>query len=286
MASNENERSITVSVSIVTTVFQDLERLKKTGASVLLQDYPIEWVVIDADSGVETRQYLQNLDVGRHSLVWLSEKDSGLYDGMNKGFKLSQGEIVLFLNAGDLLAEENTIRKVIDSYLLQAWKWAVALAVRITDEGVPRAVWEYLNPQLSGLALGTRTFCHQSTFYTRKLLKDLPPYDIKNLAADHLLNVRAFRRHNPAMLTFVSSFFEDGGVSSQRPFSASMKDLRLIRIEENLLIGNNKVIDAMASTLIVWIINFSGKLYGLLRTFSRKFIVETTRVTPTKLREK
>jgi glycosyltransferase involved in cell wall biosynthesis len=286
MISNKAERGITSSVSIVTTVFQDLERLIKTGSSVLLQDYPIEWVVIDADSGVDTRQYLQSIDTGHHSLVWISEKDRGLYDGMNKGFQLSKGELVLFLNAGDLLLEADTISKVVDSYQSQNWKWAVALAVRVTEDGTPRAVWEYLNPQLSGLALGTRTFCHQSTFYARQLLGELPPYDINNLAADHLLNIRAFKRQNPTMLTFVTTLFEDGGISSQRPFSASMKDLRRIRIEENLLIANSKVLDAIASSLIVWIVNLSGKLYALLRIFSRKFISELPRMTPNKIIKK
>ena len=280
MSPNLSSSETPTTVSVITTVFNDLPGLMKTGVSILNQDYPVEWVVVDADSGPDTRNFLSTSEPGIHSIVWKSEWDQGLYDGMNKGFELSTGNIVIFLNAGDCLVSKQTIREVVTSKRTNSWHWAVALAVRINEEGVPRAVWEYLNPTLPGLALGTRTFCHQATFYTRDLLRELPPYDIKNLAADHLLNVRAFKKHNPTMLTFVTTHFEDGGVSSQRPFSASMKDLRRIRKEENLLIGNNRIIDYLASFIIVNIVSFSGKLYSLLRLVSRTMIKDQYRVTP------
>jgi len=280
MSPNLSSSESPITVSVITTVFNDLPGLMKTGVSVLNQDYPVEWVVMDADSGPDTRNFLSKFEPGIHSIVWKSEWDQGLYDGMNKGFELSTGNVVIFLNAGDCLVSKQTIREVMASKRTNSWHWAVALAVRINEEGVPRAVWEYLNPTLPGLALGTRTFCHQATFYSRDLLRELPPYDIKNLAADHLLNVRAFKKYNPTMLTFVTTHFEDGGVSSQRPFSASMKDLRRIRKEENLLIGNNRVIDFLASFIIVNIVSLSGNLYSLLRLVSRTMIKDKYRVTP------
>jgi hypothetical protein len=205
---------------------------------------------------------------------------------MNKGFEMSTGSLILFLNAGDLLVEEQIIRKVVISQNEFSWSWAVALAVRINEQGIPRTVWEYLNPELSGLALGTRTFCHQATFYRRILLNELPPYEVTNLAADHLLNIRAFKKQSPKMLTFVTTFFEDGGVSSQRPFSASMKDLRRIRKEENLLIGNNILLDSIASFVIIQIVRISGRMYSILRVISRTFIEEAPRVTPQSINRK
>lgn len=269
-----------ITVSVVTTVFNDLPGLMKTGMSILNQDYPVEWVVMDSDSGPETRNFLSKAEPGIHSIVWKSEWDQGLYDGMNKGFELSTGNLVIFLNAGDCLVSKQTIREVVTSKRTNSWHWAVALAVRVNEEGIARAVWEYLNPTLPGLALGTRSFCHQATFYSRDLLRELLPYDIKNLAADHLLNIRAFKKHKPTMLTFVTTYFEDGGVSSQRPFSASMKDLRRIRKEVNLLIGNSRIMDFLASFIIVNFINFNGKLHSLLRLVFGAMIKNEYRVSP------
>ena len=267
-------------VSVVTPIFNDLSALRATYESIRIQTYPVEWVVIDADSGEDHVLFLKNLDMGIHKLIWVSEKDRGLYDGMNKGFAASHGEIVLFLNAGDCLRSTESIKDVIVDYEKFAWKWAVALAVRVGMNGEPRAVWEYLEPQLSGLALGTRTFCHQSTFYTRGMLENVMPYDVTNLAADHLLNIRAFKRNTPKMLPFVTTLFQDGGISSQRPFSAAMKDLRRIRKEEKLLLADSLFIDYVASWFIVGAVNLGGVIYRFMRTSSRKWVKEEARVTP------
>ena len=274
------------SVSIVTPIFNDLEALKSTYESIKFQTYPVEWVVIDADSGEDHVLFLRTAEMGIHSLVWISEKDQGLYDGMNKGFIKSGGHLVLFLNAGDLLLSAESIKDVVTDYEKFTWQWAVALAVRIGPNGQPRAVWEYLEPQLSGLALGTRTFCHQSTFYTRALLEKVMPYEITNLAADHLLNIRAFKRNNPRMLAFVTTLFKDGGISAQRPFSAAMKDLRRIRKEEKLLMANSLFIDYLASFIIVCMVNIGGATYRVMRKFSRYWVQEESRVSPETLRNK
>jgi hypothetical protein len=271
-------------VSIVTAVFRDLSALELTSQSVVRQSYPVEWVVIDADSGEDHVLFLKNLDMGIHSLVWTSEKDSGLYDGMNKGFATSHGEVLLFLNAGDCLRSPETISEVLNDYEKSAWRWAVALAVRIGLNGQPRAVWEYLEPELSGLALGTRTFCHQSTFYTRELLDKVMPYEVNNLAADHLLNIRAFKRNSPKMLPFVTTLFQDGGISSQRPFSAAMKDLRRIRKKEELLLANSLFVDYLASWFIVGAVNLGGFLYRIMRISSRKWVKKEDRNSPETLK--
>ncbi len=259
-------------VSVVTASYGDLSGLKETGRSILEQNYPIEWIVIDSDSGAEFRKYLSKVEGGIHKLIWKSEKDLGLYDGMNKGFELSNGKLILFLNCGDTLSNPDSINTVVDSFNATSWLWAVGLAVRLDENGEPRAVWEYLQPQLSGLALGTRTFCHQATFYTRDLLSKVMPYKIDNLAADHLLNVKSFRIATPHMLPVVTTLFQDGGISSQRPFSAAMRDLRAIRIEEDLLLGNSRAADWIMSWLVVLLVKIGSKLWGTMRLISRKLV--------------
>ena len=127
-------------VCIITTCFNDIDGLKKTGQSVLEQTYPLTWIVTDADSGENHRSYLSALDSGYHKVKWSSLKDRGLYDGMNRGFIQSSEEIVLFLNAGDTLASKHIIQAVVDSHQEENWNWCVGLAVRISEQGNPRAV--------------------------------------------------------------------------------------------------------------------------------------------------
>ncbi len=273
------EKALTI--SIVTCSFKDLANLKETADSVLKQDYPVEWIIVDADSGQEHRVFLNSLKSGTHKIKWVSEKDKGIYDGMNKGFNMTTGQVLIFLNSGDELVESDTVRKVLKVFNETKCSWAVALAVRIDGEGHPRAVWEYLKPEMGGLALGTRTFCHQSTFYSRELITAVLPYDNTNLAADHLLNIRAFKRAVPHMIPQVTTLFKDGGVSANRPFRAAMKDLHRIRAEEKLLLGNSKLIDVLTSTFVVFLVKFGGFSWNLMRKISRKLVKDEHRVSPT-----
>lgn len=267
-------------LSVVTTVYQDLEGLKLTAKSVLSQTVPVEWIIVDADSGRETIDYLRQIPSGIHEVRWISEKDYGLYDGMNKGFSRTRGKIVLFLNAQDTFENSEVAARICDSYCEEQWLWAVALAVRINSNFVPHGVWEYLNPSLGGLALGTRTFCHQSTFYDRDFLETLLPYDISNLASDHLVNVRAFKRKDPKMLPFVATLFMDGGVSSKRPLGAAFRDLRKIRKEEKLLLLNSSVLDYILTKLVILLVKFGSVTWSGLRFIAHRLLIPKKRVHP------
>jgi glycosyltransferase involved in cell wall biosynthesis len=267
-------------VAVITTVYNDLEGLSKTAESVLSQDFPIKWIVVDADSGDDHRTFLNNIEPKIHEFNWISEKDEGLYHGMNKGYLMGLADIYLFLNANDTLASSSTIRQVVDSYLSEKWQWAVGLAVRFDEDETPVAVWEYLNPELGGLALGTRTFCHQATFYTKDLLERTMPYDQTNLAADHLLNIKAFSISHPKMLPLVTTFFANGGVSGKRSTSAAFRDLRRIRTDLNLYFLKNRYVDFLITKFIVLLLNAGGAIWNINRKLSRKLVKEKKRVYP------
>lgn len=87
-------------LSVVTTVFNARAALETTLASVRDQDDSgIEIVVTDGGSTDGTAEWLHG-NPGRAD-VWISEKDSGIYDGMNRGIALARGETIAILNAGD-----------------------------------------------------------------------------------------------------------------------------------------------------------------------------------------
>jgi glycosyltransferase involved in cell wall biosynthesis len=88
-------------VSIVTPCLNAGRYLEATIQSVLAQDYGrIEYIVMDGGSSDESLEILKQYD-GR--LTWVSQKDSGAADAVNKGFDRAYGEIFAYLNADDLL---------------------------------------------------------------------------------------------------------------------------------------------------------------------------------------
>ena len=83
-------------VSVVTTTYNDIENLKRILAAVKKQTYPnIEHIIVDGgstDGTVDLLKELEEKEPGRIS--WMSEKDNGIYDAINKGIRMATGEIV------------------------------------------------------------------------------------------------------------------------------------------------------------------------------------------------
>lgn len=97
--------------SVVTIVRNDKAGLKNTYESVLSQTFTdFHWVVIDGASNDGTTEYLKSIQ--ENFLNVLSEPDRGIYDAMNKGLNLAQGQYVVFMNAGDTFADNNTLSNV------------------------------------------------------------------------------------------------------------------------------------------------------------------------------
>jgi len=98
-------------VSIITPSFNQGKFINETLRSVLMQDYPhIEYIVIDGastDNSVEViKQYRQRL------AYFVSEKDKGQSDAINKGFSKANGEIIAWINSDDVYTEQAVSRAV------------------------------------------------------------------------------------------------------------------------------------------------------------------------------
>jgi glycosyltransferase involved in cell wall biosynthesis len=98
-------------VSIITPSYNQGKFIEETIRSVLSQDYPnIEYIVVDGGSTDNTLEILKKYE-GR--LRWISEKDRGQSDAINKGFGMAKGEILAWLNSDDTYLP-GAITKVVD----------------------------------------------------------------------------------------------------------------------------------------------------------------------------
>lgn len=101
-------------VSIITPSYNQGRFIEKTVVSVLNQDYEnIEYIIIDGGSTDNTKEIVEKY---RDRLTFISEKDNGQSDAINKGFKMAKGEIVAWLNSDDVY-EPGCISKAVDIFM-------------------------------------------------------------------------------------------------------------------------------------------------------------------------
>lgn len=87
-------------ITIITIVFNDEKFIEQTILSILTQTYAnVEYIIIDGGSTDKTvdilKKYNDQID------YWISGKDNGIYDAMNRGIQLAQGEMIGLINSGD-----------------------------------------------------------------------------------------------------------------------------------------------------------------------------------------
>ena len=98
-------------ISIITIAYNNLEGLKSAVDCIASQGYHnIEHLVIDGESNDGTKEYLTSLDMNH--VKWISEKDEGIYDALNKGLSMVTGDIVGILHSDDYFVKDDVLEKV------------------------------------------------------------------------------------------------------------------------------------------------------------------------------
>lgn len=213
------ERDARPLVSVISVCRNHLGGLTKTLASVDGQDYQnVELIVVDGDSDDGTKEYLEQRPQ-RHSFGYVSEPDNGIYDAMNKGLRLAQGELVVFMNAGDCFSAPNVITAVAQSFVQEEWDWGYGCLRVLDHSGAPASVTCFIPFRAPRLALGRSVVPHQAVFMKRALLNALGGFDISvGLGADQDVCYRASLRSSPRVWAdFFVDFEGDGAGSGRRP---------------------------------------------------------------------
>jgi glycosyltransferase involved in cell wall biosynthesis len=203
-------------LSIITVNYNNLEGLKKTVESVVNQTWTaFEHIIIDGGSTDGSKEYIESQTATVD--YWVSEKDSGIYNAMNKAIKAASGDYLLFLNSGDDLID-NDILKTANSKLVD--KEIVYFDINVIGKNT---FYVKKCPDfLSFSYLFKETLPHQSTFIKRALFDRVGHYDESlKIVADWKFFIIAITKreatykHVDAVL---SNFYLDG-LSSTNDFS-------------------------------------------------------------------
>lgn len=112
---DSSDQNISLKISIVTAVYNNRETVVGAIESILTQSFSnVELVLIDGGS---TDGTLNALSTYRDRIsAFVSEPDDGIYDALNKGIRLASGDVVGFLHADDLMADEHVLKRVADAF--------------------------------------------------------------------------------------------------------------------------------------------------------------------------
>lgn len=152
-------------LTVVTVSFNTRDIIEKTILSVINQNYQnVEYVIIDGGSTDRAQQIIEKY---RSRIAhYVSERDGGIYFGMNKGIDAAKGDYVLFLNAGDVFAD-NQVLTDIASYIEMTPDADVVYgdSEQIYEYGsfIVRPKQAYLNNKMS--------ISHQASFVKTELLR-------------------------------------------------------------------------------------------------------------------
>lgn len=205
-------------VTIITVCFNAAAELEKTIRSVLSQkNCEIEYIIKDGASTDNTKAVVQRYEPQLRELknfVFLSEKDTGLYDAMNIATKLAKETYVLFLNSGDCLADEDTIAFVehgdFEGDLLYGDMIQICEGRKQLRKANPDTVADF--PK-------NITLSHQALFIRTDVMQELLYDTSYPICADYEFFQRAYacgKRYR--YMDRPICFFQLGGISYQRAF--------------------------------------------------------------------
>ncbi|AST69951.1 colanic acid biosynthesis glycosyltransferase WcaE [Kosakonia cowanii] len=200
-------------LSVITVAFRNYEGVMKTWQSLAhlakAQDIEFEWIVVDGGSQDGTEDFLKSLD-GQYNLRFISERDKGIYDAMNKGIDMASGRFAIFLNSGDIFHEEivDVVRQ-----LSEAKETAMYIGDALLDFGDGSKLRR--NAKNGWYIYHSLPASHQAIFFPVHGLKTYP-YDLQfKVSSDYALAARMFKAGFPfKRLKGLVSEFSMGGVST------------------------------------------------------------------------
>lgn len=227
------------SFSVITVVYNDAEMLEKTIKCVIGQSYHnVEYIIVDGGSTDGTLEVIRKYE--DYISKWISEKDDGIYDAMNKGVDLANGDWINFMNAGDVFSDSDTLVKVLKH--IRAGKDVVygdRFYIQKGKKTLQKA--KDINTIFQRMPFG-----HQSVFVRKDVIKKYKFNDTYKFAADYDLLLNLYLSgHQFEYTGFPVCDFLSGGESESgiRPYLEVIKIL-LDNTKDPVVIQNNDYVRA------------------------------------------
>lgn len=207
-----------IKISIITVTFNRAHVISNAIEGVLRQNYKnYEYIIVDGASKDNTVELLKEYEPkfeGR--MKWISEPDKGLYDAINKGIKMANGDVVGIINSDDFFHRDDTFDIIAKAFEDEETEAIYGNSRLLFDDGREKISscksfrrWMYRIGMMPG---------HQSFYAERKLFEKYGYYKLGyKIAADFELMLR-FMYVNKVKAKYVPEAYFTfcmGGVSTQ-----------------------------------------------------------------------
>lgn len=247
-------------ISIITPNYNGAKYLEESILSVINQNYPnIEYIIIDGGSTDNSIEIIKKYK--QYITYWVSEKDKGIYDAMNKGINVANGDYLYFMGSDDrlesnilnqLFLDENQITKY---YLIYG-----KIKNNITQSDFGDEI--NMNNINSGFSVH-----HQACFFSKILFEKFGNYDIKyKIAADSHFIIKSISLENYLFVNKIIASFNPCGISSTKDDWNFSKDYcRIVRKYIGIDINEKEYFIKLANFYFFNFIYKGDFFYGLIQ---------------------
>ncbi|MAP55646.1 glycosyltransferase family 2 protein [Altibacter sp.] len=235
-----------ITFSIIIPTFNSEESLSVSLASIANQTFKdVEVLIMDGASTDDTVAVAKSFQESLPNLAVYSEKDTGIYDAMNKGIHCSNGAWLYFMGSDDRLHADDTLEKL-NTILSETKAHVVYGNAEIEgDTGWANDGTLYDGP-FDLPKLLNKNICHQAMLYRSRFIKDVVGlFDTRyRVVSDWDLNLRCWARSPFQYIDQTIAYFAAGGVSTEGIDEAFAKD----RVDNILRYFNIGLFNALVNT--------------------------------------
>ena len=218
-------------ISIITVTYNSAATLAHTLESVNNQDYnDIEHVLVDGGSTDETVAIIQSYP---HVAKWVSEKDKGLYDAINKGIGMATGDVIGILNSDDFFPANHIVTQIVNAFQQNSVSAVYGDIAFVRPGKLGKIVRLYSSRKFTPRRFGYGYMPAHPSFYALKsCYDDLGLYKLDyKIAADYELLMRFIfkNRISYVYIPEILVYMRTGGISNKNVLSRYTLNKEIIK---------------------------------------------------------
>ncbi len=218
-------------ISIITVTCNSASTIKDTLQSVSRQQYAdIEHILVDGNSQDDTVSIIKSFP---HITNFVSEPDNGLYDAINKGIRMSTGDVVGVLHSDDFFPDEHVLSRIVEIFHQKQADAVFGDVAFVKPDNLGKITRLYSSDKFHPrkFAYGYMP-AHPSFYVRRKCYEDYGLYKLDyKIAADYELLMRFMHQHHIsyAYAPFVMVHMRTGGVSNKSFLSRYVLNKEIVK---------------------------------------------------------